>query len=259
MIAQTEKERHTLREGGKRLARVLRLVAEIVKPGVTTSELNELAEKLIRDGGDTSAFLHYTPDGVKKPYPATLCVSVNDEIVHGIPNEHPRTLVKGDIVGLDCGLTHNGLILDSAVTVSVGKIDSSAQKLIKVTKEALSVGIAAARVGNTIGDIGHAIESFAKPYGYGIVRELGGHGVGKRVHEEPSIPNYGTPGSGMKLISGMVLALEPMLNEGTENITLDSDGYTFKTADGKISAHFEHTILVTDGEPEILTIEFPTK
>lgn len=259
MIARTEKDLQALRNGGRRLAKLLKKVSERVVPGVTTSELNKFAEKLIRDGGDTPAFLHYTPDGADRPYPATLCVSVNDEIVHGIPNEKPQTLKEGDIVGLDCGLVHGGLIVDAAVTVSVGKIDSSIQKLIKVTKEALSIGIAAAHIGNTVGDIGHAIESFAKPYGYGIVRELGGHGVGKKVHEEPSIPNYGVSGSGMKLVSGMVLALEPMLNEGTENIILDKDGYTFKTADGKKSAHFEHTILITDGEAEILTIEPPLK
>lgn len=253
MIAQTEKELQALREGGKRLARILKLVSEKVKIGVHTSELNEYAEKLIRDGGDTPAFLHYTPDGADRPYPATLCVSVNDEIVHGIPNEQPQILKEGDIVGLDCGLVHGGLIVDAAVTVGVGKVDTSAQKLMSVTKEALSVGIAAARMGNTVGDIGHAIESFAQPYGYGIVRELGGHGVGKRVHEEPSIQNYGTAGSGMKLVLGMVIALEPMLNEGTGNIVLDDDGYTFKTADGKKSAHFEHTILITDGAPEVLT------
>ena len=253
MIAKTENKINSLREGGKRLAEVLKKVGEIAKPGVTTVELNELAEKLIRERGDTPAFLNYTPDGADRPYPATLCVSVNDEIVHGIPNEDPLTLKEGDIVGLDCGLVHNGLILDSAITVSVGEISGDIKKLVEATKGSLVAGINAARAGGTVGDIGNAIETYAKPYGYGVVRELGGHGVGERVHEEPHIPNFGHKGSGEKLVVGMVLALEPMLNEGTGDIILDEDGYTFKTADGKKSAHFEHTILITEGEAEILT------
>ena len=253
MIAKTENEINSLREGGKRLAEVLKKVGGIANPGVTTTELNELAEKLIREGGDTPAFLNYTPDGADRPYPATLCVSVNDEIVHGIPNEDSLTLKEGDIVGLDCGLVHNGLILDSAITVSVGEISENIKRLMDATKGSLVAGISAARAGGTVGDIGNAIETYAKPYGYGIVRELGGHGVGERVHEEPHIPNFGNKGSGDKLVVGMVLALEPMLNEGSENIILDEDGYTFKTADGKKSAHFEHTILITESEAEILT------
>lgn len=244
-----------MREGGKRLARVLRLVSERVAPGVSTEELNLLADRLIREGADVPAFLGYTPTGAERPYPGAICISVNEEIVHGIPNEDPRVLVEGDIVGLDCGLTHKELITDAALTVPVGVIDAEAKKLVQVTREALAVGIKAARGGNHIGDIGHAIEQFARPHGYGIVHELGGHGVGYKVHEEPHVPNVGNPGEGEELVPGMVLALEPMLNEGGAEVKLADDGYTFFTADGSRSAHFEHTILITEGAPEILTKE----
>lgn len=247
-----EKEIKIIKEGARRLSAVLKKVTEEVKPGISTKELDNLAEKLIRGGGDEPAFLNYTPDGAKFPYPATICVSINNEVVHGIPSEK-ITLKEGDIVGLDLGLKHEGFFTDMAVTVPVGKIDKEAENLIKVTKESLFEGIAAARNGGFIGDIGAAIESFVRPYGYGIIKILGGHGVGKKVHEDPYVPNFGKSGTGPKLIPGMVLALEPMLNEGTDKVFLDNDGYTFKTKDGKRSAHFEHTILITDGKAEILT------
>lgn len=252
---KTPEEIETLREGGRRLARVLRLVSDSVAPGVSTAELNKFSEQLIREGGDVPAFLNYQPDSASRPFPATLCVSVNDEIVHGVPNENPQTLKEGDIVGLDLGLTHKGLIVDAALTVPVGDIDRAARELIHITKEALVVGIKASRVGNTVGDISNAIETFIKPSSFGIVRELCGHGVGHKVHEDPQIPNYGIPGSGAKLKPGMVLALEPMLTEDAEGIILADDGFTYKTADGKRSAHFEHTIVITDDNPEILTKE----
>lgn len=250
---KTSEEIEILREGGKRLARILRIVGKSVAPGISTKELNDTAEKLIRKKGDTPAFLKYTPEGAARPYPATLCVSINDEIVHGIPNENPQTLKEGDIVGLDLGLIHKGLVVDAAVTVPVGKIDNAVQKLIDATKKALIAGIKVSQAGNTIGDIGNAIEQIGLENGYGIVSELGGHGVGYKVHEEPHVPNFGNKGTGPELNSGMVLALEPMFNEGTGDVVLASDGYTFKTADGKRSAHFEHTIVITEGEPEILT------
>lgn len=248
-----EKEIKIIKEGARRLSAVLKKVAEKVKPGVRTKELDNLAERLIREGGDEPAFLNYTPDGAKFPYPATLCVSVNDEVVHGIPSDR-RILKKGDIVGLDLGLKHKGFFTDMAVTVPVGKIDKEAGNLIKITRESLFEGIAAAQNGGFVGDIGAAIENFVRPYGYGIIKILGGHGVGKRVHEDPYVPNYGEMGTGPKLVPGMVLALEPMLNEGTDKVFLDNDGYTFKTKDGKRSAHFEHTILITEGKAEILTL-----
>ncbi|MBU6430953.1 MAG: type I methionyl aminopeptidase [Patescibacteria group bacterium] len=250
---KTKEEIEILREGGRRLAKIMEVISEKVAAGVNSIELNDLAEKMAVDGGDKPAFLNYRPYGAKRPYPASLCVSVNDEIVHGIPNEGGKILKEGDIVSLDMGLIHKGLMTDMAVTVPVGKVDDSARKLIEVCKESLMKGIEAANGGNTIGDIGFAIERFVRSFGYGIVRELAGHGVGHKVHEDPYVPNFGKRGAGEKLKPGMILAIEPMLNEGTEKITLDKDGYTYRTKDGKRSAHFEHTILITKGKAEILT------
>lgn len=254
MITIKTKEEHALlREGGKRLARILSELGSEVKPGVSAAFIDELARKLIAAGGDEPVFLGYQPDLALRPYPASLCVSVNDEIVHGIPNEKEKIFKEGDIVGLDIGLSHKKMIVDMAVTVPVGRIDREAEKLLNVTKEALAVGIKAARGGARVGDIGAAIQAFVKPHSYGIVRELAGHGVGYAVHEEPYVPNYGKKNTGPILKPGMVIAIEPMLNEGTADVVLDEDGYTFRTEDGKRSAHFEHTILITDGNPEILT------
>lgn len=250
-MIKTEEEIEILREGGRRLARILSTVRDAVKPGVTTRELDELAEKLMRDGGDEPAFLNYQPEGAHTAYPGTLCVSVNDEIVHGIGGD--RVLKDGDIIGIDTGVKHKGFFTDSALTVPVGEIDDSAKKLIAATEGALMVGIDVARAGNTVGDIGYAIEKYVKSHGFVIVEELGGHGVGYKQHEDPHIANYGERGQGMKLKAGMVLALEPIVNEGTRYIKLMPDGYTYVTRDHKRSAHFEHTILITEGAPEILT------
>lgn len=250
---KTKEEIEILREGGRRLAEIMEAISRRVMPGISSVDLNNLAKKLTIDGGDKPAFLNYKPYGARRPYPASLCVSVNEEIVHGIPNEGEKILKEGDIVSLDMGLIHKGLITDMAVTVPVGKIDDSARKLIEVCRESLAKGIEAAVGDGNIGDIGFAIERYIRPFGYGIVRELAGHGVGYKVHEEPFVPNFGKKGKGEKLKSGMVLAIEPMINEGTEKIILDEDGYTYYTADGKRSAHFEHTILITKGKAEILT------
>ncbi|MEK7081141.1 MAG: type I methionyl aminopeptidase [Patescibacteria group bacterium] len=252
IIIKTAEEIKILREGGKHLATVLYKVKEKITPGVSTKDLDIYAEKLIREFGDTPAFLNYRPDGANTSFPASLCVSVNDEVVHGIPSKH-RILKEGDIVSIDLGLKHKNLYTDMAITVSVGVVSEGNQKLIKVTEQALRVGIGAARRGNTVGDIGYAIENFVRPHGYGIVEVLAGHGVGRAIHEDPYIPNFGKKGEGAKLVPGMVIALEPMLNNGTKNVTVDDDGYTFRTADGKNSAHFEHTILITENEAEILT------
>lgn len=255
IIIKTQKEIEILREGGKRLAGVLHKVKEKVKPGVSTKELDDYAVKLISEMGDTPAFLNYQPEGADKPYPASLCVSVNDEVVHGIPRED-NILKEGDIVSIDLGLKHQGLFTDMAMTVPVGVISPASERLLDITEKALEVGISVAYAGNTVGDIGSAIESFVhsqKGIKYGIVEVLSGHGVGRYIHEDPYIPNFGKKGKGEKLVPGMVVALEPMLNNGTKHVTLDEDGYTIRTADGKKSAHFEHTILITDGEPEILT------
>lgn len=250
---KTKEEIEILREGGKRHAYILNEIAKSVFPGVSTLTLNNLADKLIKEGGDTPAFLNYKPYGAKRPYPASLCVSINDEIVHGIPNENPKILKEGDIVSLDLGLTHKGLITDMAITVPVGEVRKEIKELLEVTKKALFKGIKMARGNARTGDIGFAIQSFVDPYGFGLVRELSGHGVGYKVHEDPYVPNFGVKGKGEKLVPGMVIAIEPMVNLGTEKIVLDSDGYTYKTRDGKASAHFEHTVLIREGDAEILT------
>lgn len=252
-LIKTKEEVAILREGGKRLARVLVVVRDAVVPGVTTRELDQLAERLVREVGDEPAFLGYSPEGVNTAYPGTLCVSVNDEVVHGIAGD--RVLKEGDIVGIDLGIKHNGLFTDSAITVPVGRIDDNAMKLIQATKGALAAGIDAARGGKTTGDIGDAIEKCVKEHGFVVVEELGGHGVGYSQHEDPHISNYGNRGKGTRLVPGMVLALEPIVNEGTRYIKLMPDKYTYVTRDHKRSAHFEHTVLITDGVPEILTVE----
>ncbi|OGJ02762.1 type I methionyl aminopeptidase [Candidatus Nomurabacteria bacterium RIFCSPLOWO2_12_FULL_46_14] len=255
IIIKTKKEIEILREGGRRLATVLYKVKEKITPGISTKELDIYAEKLIKDLSDEPAFLNYRPEGAAKPYPASLCVSVNDEVVHGIPSSN-RVLKEGDIVSLDLGLRHLGLFTDMAITVPVGAVSEGSERLMQTTEKALQIGIDAAQGGNTVGDIGYAIESFVrsrKENNYGIVEVLSGHGVGRAIHEDPYIPNFGKRGSGNKLVPGMIIAIEPMLNLGTKNVVQDEDGYTIRTADGKKSAHFEHTVLITAGEPEILT------
>jgi|TARA_Y100000310_G_scaffold345866_1_gene471913 methionyl aminopeptidase len=249
---KTAEDIEFLREGGRKLAIVLKKTAASVRPGMRTKELDILAERLIREGGDVPSFLHYKPSKSDTPYPASLCVSVNDEIVHAIPGD--RVLEEGDIVGLDLGLAHHGRFVDSAVTVGVGEIDKEDQKLIDTTREALSVGIRAARGGNTLGDIGYAIQDVAARGKYGIPKEISGHGVGHAVHEDPRILNTGKKGEGEKLEPGMVLALEPMFARGSGEIVVDEgDGHSIRMRDGGRSAHFEHTILITEGEPEVLT------
>ena len=252
VTVKTTEEIALLREGGKRLATILSEVVGAAKAGITGKQLDALAEKRIREGGDIPSFLEYKARGKGPAFPASLCVSMNNQVVHGLPTDK-QILKEGDIVSLDLGLIHKGMFLDSAVTISIGSIDSAAQKLLSVTKEALSIGIAQALAGKHTGDIGYAIERSIKPHNFGIVRELAGHGVGYEVHEDPYIPNYGKRGNGTELKKGMVVAIEPMVNEGSEAIVLDKDGFTYRTADGKRSAHFEHTIAITDGKPEVLT------
>ncbi|MES2930896.1 MAG: type I methionyl aminopeptidase [Patescibacteria group bacterium] len=252
VIIKTKEQIDMLREGGRRLGAIVAKVAGKVAPGVTTFELDEYARMLIRDGGDEPAFLNYKPEGHGKPFPAALCTSINNEVVHGIPNKN-RILKEGDIISIDLGLKHKGFYTDHAITVPVGMISKKDRQLLDDTKEALDIGIWAAKNGKTVGDIGHAIESFVHKR-YGIIRELSGHGVGISIHEDPYIPNFGKPGKGQKLLPGMVIAIEPMLALGKADIVSMADGYTIKTADGSRSAHFEHTILITDNEPEILTM-----
>ena len=251
---KTKEDIQILREGGKRHAEILLALKEMVRPGVSARALDEVAYKMIIEGGDTPAFLNYQPYGANRPFPASLCVSINDEIVHGIPNEGEKILKEGDIVTLDLGLIHKGLITDAAITVGVGKISKELEELIEATKAALMAGIKAAKGGKRVGDIGSAIERIGVSHKYGIVEELSGHGVGYHVHEDPFIPNYGEAGTGEVLKSGMVVAIEPMFNLGSRHVTLDRDGYTYRTKDGKPSAHFEHTVVITKSGAEILTI-----
>jgi methionyl aminopeptidase len=248
---KTEEEIRLLAEGGKILARVLRDVAVRAVPGVSTFELNELAEKKIHEYGAAASFKGYR--GAKGPYPAGLCTSINEVIVHGIPKKSD-ILKVGDIVGLDCGVIYKELFTDAAITVPVGKVNTLALKLMETACRALDAGILAAEAGNTIGDIGHAIQSTVEREGFSVVRELVGHGVGYGVHEDPAVPCFGRPGTGQRLREGMVLAIEPMVNAGDFRAAFDrKDGWTVRTADGSLSAHFEHTIAITREGAVVLT------
>lgn len=250
---KTEEEIAIMREGGKIHARILKEVAKKVKPGVKTDELNSYAEQLIDEAGCTASFLGYQPYDAKRPYPAALCVSINEEIVHGIPNEGGRILFEGDIVTLDLGLTYQGLITDAAITLPVGKISKEAQNLIQATKEALDRAVVAMRLNGHIGDIGDAVMQVAMKHKLGIIEGLSGHGVGYSVHEEPFVPNKAKRGEGPKLKEGLVIAIEPMFSLGSRDIKRLSDGYTFITRDKSLSAHFEHTVAMTKNGAEILT------
>lgn len=250
---KTTEEIKTMRQAGKYLARVLQVVTRAVRPGVSTLELDQLAEKMILGFGAEPAFKNYAPEGLdKNTYPATICASVNSEVVHGIPRAD-RILATGDIIGLDCGLKLNGHYSDMAVTIGVGKISAANQKLLEVTRKALSLGIKAVKDGVHLGDVSAAIQKYVEKNGFSVVRNLSGHGIGKELHEEPSILNFGQPGTGPVLKTGMTLAIEPMVNAGSWKITTASDGWTTMTADGTNSAHFEHTILVTKNGADILT------
>jgi len=207
----------------------------------------------IEKGGDKPAFLNYTPLGSKKPFPACVCVSVNDEIVHGIPNENPKIFKNGDIVTFDAGLIHKGLYVDHAITYPIGEISREAKKLLAVTREALMAGIKEVRIGNRIGDISSKIERHADKAGFAVVEGLAGHGVGYSIHEDPFVPNEGRKGKGELIEEGLVIAIEPMFSLGSSKIKLGKDGYTFLTADGSLSAQFEHTVAVTKDGPIILT------
>lgn len=253
MRTKSAKDISILQELGKRHAEIIAALTEAARPGVTTGELEVLACRLIADGGDEPAFKNYRPQGAPRAYPCALCVAPNDVVVHGIPTELRYTLKEGDILGLDIGIRRAGLVIDAGRTVPVGHIDTRAERLLAVTEEALRRGIAVARVGRYTGDIGYAIEEYVRSEGYGLVRELCGHGVGHAVHEEPQVPNFGSPGTGERLVAGMVLAIEPMVNEGKGAVVFERDGYTVRTKDGSRSAHFEHDIVVTDGAPLVLT------
>lgn len=250
---KTKEEIEVLRKGGKCLAQILKEITDAARPGVATFDLDRLAESLIFESGGKPAFKGYRTEGVKTPYPASLCTSINDEVVHAIPRRD-RILKKGDIVGLDIGMQFDGLYTDMAVTIGAGKISNEAEQLLRVTKEALGLGIGAIMPGIHVGDISNTIAKHLKKYNYGIIRDLAGHGVGYELHEEPLIPNYGKTGTGPELKEGMVLAIEPMAALGDWRVVLKDDEWTFATADGSLAAHFEHTVVVTQGGAEVLTV-----
>ncbi len=251
---KTDAEIRALRELGKVHAAILDALTAAVVPGVNTAELESLALAEIEAAGAVPAFKNYRPEGAPRPFPCALCVAPNDVVVHGIPTELALVLEEGAIVGLDIGLKRDGVVTDAGRTVGVGRIDAHAVDLLHTCEEALMLGIAEARPGKTIGDIGNAIETFVRTKGYGLVRDLCGHGVGHAVHEDPQVPNYGDPGRGMRLVPGMVLAIEPMINEGKGAVLFERDGYTVRTRDGSRSAHFEHDIAVTEDVPLVLTV-----
>lgn len=247
VTVKTAEEIERMREAGKRLARVHEKLKESIRPGVSTKEIDRVCEELIRSCGCTPNFLHY------QGYPASVCVSVNDEVVHGIPGED-RLLQEGDIVSLDTGLIYRGYHADAARTYGVGQISEDARKLIDVTRESFFQGIEEAVAGRHLYDISNAVADYVIPYGYGIVYELVGHGIGRNLHEPPEIPNFSQRRRGMRLKAGMTLAIEPMINIGTGEVEWLDDGWTVVTADHSLSAHYENTVLVTDGRPEILTL-----
>ena len=248
---KTDQEIETIRENGKLIAAILAEVATAAVAGVSTWELDQLAESKIKAVGGVPAFKNFGPKGHE--FPATLCTSVNDEIVHGVPSKK-AILREGDIISLDIGMRYKGLYTDTAITVGVGKISAEAANLMAVTKKSLQAAIAVAKVGNTIGDIGAATQKVVEAAGFSVVRDLVGHGVGYEVHEDPQVPGYGRAGSGLRLEPGMVLAIEPMVTVGSYKILVDKDDWTIRTADGSLSAHFEHTVAITKKGPRILTL-----
>lgn len=262
---KTKQEIAILKEGGRRLAKILASVVKEAKPGVPTLDLNRLAESLIFASGGHPSFKGHQSRSEKKPFPAVLCTSVNDELVHGIPKQE-SILQEGDILGLDIGMewsdsqnqkteskSQKGLYTDMAVTIGIGKISDEAERLLRATSEALDIGMREVKTGARLGDVGHMIQKHLEKNKLAVIRDLAGHGVGYAVHEEPLIPNFGKPGTGLEIKEGMVFAIEPMATLGDWKIKLASDGWTFKTVDGSLAAHFEHTLAVTENGTEILT------
>ena len=245
IIYKTPEEIEIMREAAQIVSRTLGLIAERIEVGVTPLELDKLAEDYIRSQGAIPGFLGLYD------FPNTLCISVNEHVVHGIPNDRP--LEDGDVVSVDCGAIYKGYYGDHAYTFEVGEVDPETKKLLRVTKECLDLGIAETRVGNRIGDIGFAIQQHAEKHGYGVVRDLVGHGLGTTMHEEPQVPNYGRRGRGKKIQNGLTIAIEPMINMGTEKVVQLDDHWTIVTEDGKPSAHFEHDVAVINGKPEVLS------
>ena len=249
IVVKSQHELALMREAGRVNALALAVVRDLVHPGVTTAELDAAAEEVIREHGGKPVFKGYPGP---YPYPATLTISVNEELVHGIPGK--RKLKEGDIVSIDCGTLLDGFVGDSAFSMGVGEISPEAQSLLDVTEQSLYQGIAKIRAGNRVGDVSHAVQEYAESRGYFLTREYTGHGVGREMHEGPQVPNYGTPGRGMVLRPGLTIALEPMVLVGTARTRVLPDEWTVVSADGSLTAHFEHTVAVTEGDPLILTL-----
>jgi methionyl aminopeptidase len=243
---KSAREIEAMRRSGAITARVLTELMKSVRAGMATDELDEIAERRIREAGGVPTFKGYNG------FPGSICASVNEEVVHGIPGS--RVLREGDLLSIDIGTTFEGYVSDSAVTVPVGEIGQEARRLLEVTRECLTIGIGEMRRGKHLGDIGAAIQTYAEGHGYGVVRELVGHGVGRAMHEEPQVPNFGEAGTGMELRAGLVLALEPMITAGSPRIRIQGDGWTVVAADGKLAAHFEHTVALTERGPKVLTL-----
>lgn len=246
VILRTPAEIEQMRRAGSLVGQVLERLREHVAPGVSTRELDAIAENMIRSRGGVPSFKGY------RGYPASICASVNNEIIHGIPGD--RMLVDGDIISIDCGAMLGGYHGDAAMTFPVGDVSAEAEKLMTVTREALNAGIAMARLKMRLGDIGNAIQRHVEANGFSVVRDFVGHGIGRHMHEDPQIPNFGPAGMGMRLRTGMVLAIEPMVNAGVHEVVVMDDGWTACTRDGSLSAHFEHTVAITDDGPEVLTL-----
>jgi methionyl aminopeptidase len=242
---KTDEEIQLIREGAQILGKAHGEVAKRIKPGVKTKELDQVAEEFIRDNGGVPSFKNY------HGFPAALCISVNETVVHGFPGAYE--LKETDVVSVDCGVKYKGFHSDSAYTYPLEKVSTEVLNLLERTYEALYVGVAQAKAGNRVGDISFAVQSYVEQFGYGVVRELVGHGVGKDLHEDPEVPNYGKRGKGVKLEAGMVIAIEPMINLGTKNVVQEKDGWTIRTSDRKPSAHFEHTVAIQKDRTEVLT------
>ena len=252
MVLKSRDEIEKMRRAGRLVRKVLEAVVDKADVGVTTIELDEMAEQMIRDAGAVPAFKGYEPDFVKcGPFPATLCTSINEEVVHGVPGDRP--LADGDILSIDTGVEMDGYFGDAAVSIIIGKASTNTQSLVQVTRNALDAGINACRPGMRLGDISSAIQTVAEAAGFSVVRRFVGHGIGRQMHEDPPVPNYGSAGTGPALKAGMVLALEPMVNMGGSEVQASEECWPVVTRDGTLSAHFEHTVAITESGPEVLT------
>ena len=251
-IVKTDEQIAYMKQSCDLVSKTIAEVGKNIRTGVTTKFLDKIAEEYIRDNGGEPAFKNYQPDRDHTPYPATLCTSINEAVVHGLPSDKVE-LMDGDIVSIDCGVKIKGWYGDSAYTFTVGTVAPEVQKLLNITKESLYKGIDKAVHGNRLGDIGNAVQTYCEANGFSVVKEMVGHGIGQKLHEAPEVPNYGKKGSGTQLVEGLVIAIEPMINMGKADITRAKDGWTIVTRDKKVSAHFEHTIVIRRGQAEILT------